>query len=53
MRSYLKYNDSAFLEDLRFKKHKNNENIIPVDWQSSLQKVEIFNTRAVPLILFK
>ena len=41
MRSYLKYNDSAFLEDLRFKKHKNNENIIPVEWQSSLQKVEI------------
>lgn len=41
MRSYLKCNDSAFLEDLRFKKHKNNENIIPVEWQSSLQKVEI------------
>lgn len=41
MRSYLKCNDSAFLEDLRFKKHKHNENIIPVEWQSSLQKVEI------------
>lgn len=41
MRSYLKCNDSAFLEDLRFKKHKNIENIIPVEWQSSLQKVEI------------
>lgn len=41
MRSYLKCNDSAFLEDLRFKKHKNNENIMPVEWQSSLQKVEI------------
>ena len=41
MRSYLKCNDSAFLEDLRFKKHKNNENIIPVEWQSSLQKGEI------------
>lgn len=50
MRSYLKCKDSAFLEDLRFKKQWKHHTcwmtvIAPKGWN--------FNTRAVPLILFK